>query len=144
MTKLGGEWMLQARGLAKVFGARQDMLRATDGSSLLPMTGLADVRWRGAVCAVDEIDLDIGTGEMVAVMGPSGCGKSTLLHLLGGLERPTSGQMWLSGERGQGQGEFAAAAGLPGDKAKWRACGRSWSCWPRGAGWPGRPAACSP
>jgi putative ABC transport system ATP-binding protein len=99
MTKLGGEWMLQARGLAKVFGARQDMLRATDGSSLLPMTGLADVRWRGAVCAVDEIDLDIGTGEMVAVMGPSGCGKSTLLHLLGGLERPTSGQMWLSGER---------------------------------------------
>ena len=91
--------MLQARGLAKVFGARQDMLRASDGSSLLLMTGLADVRWRGAVCAVDEIDLDIGTGEMVAVMGPSGCGKSTLLHLLGGLERPTSGQMWLSGER---------------------------------------------
>jgi len=42
MTKLAGEWMLQARGLAKVFGARQDVLRASDGSSLLPMTGLED------------------------------------------------------------------------------------------------------
>jgi putative ABC transport system ATP-binding protein len=51
------------------------------------------------VRAVDEVDLEIGRGETVAVMGPSGCGKSTLLHLLGGLDRPTDGELWLNGRR---------------------------------------------
>ncbi|GLY74934.1 ABC transporter ATP-binding protein [Actinoallomurus iriomotensis] len=51
------------------------------------------------VRAVDGIDLDVPTGQMLAVMGPSGCGKSTLLHLLGGLERPTDGEVWLAGRR---------------------------------------------
>jgi ABC-type lipoprotein export system ATPase subunit len=53
----------------------------------------------GLVRAVDEVDLDVATGEMVAVMGPSGCGKSTLLHLLGGLDRPTAGELVLAGRR---------------------------------------------
>jgi putative ABC transport system ATP-binding protein len=51
------------------------------------------------VCAVDGVDLEVPAGQMLAVMGPSGCGKSTLLHLLGGLERPTDGQVWLAGQR---------------------------------------------
>src|SRR5580658_10878995 len=51
------------------------------------------------VRAVDEIDLDVVRGETVAVMGPSGCGKSTLLHLLGGLDRPSGGELWLDGKR---------------------------------------------
>ena len=54
--------VLQTAGLCKTFG-----------------TGAALVR------AVDGVDLDVATGEIVAIMGPSGCGKSTLLHLLGGL-----------------------------------------------------------
>src|SRR5450755_3686000 len=53
----------------------------------------------GLVRALDEVDLDVARGETLAVMGPSGCGKSTLLHLLGGLDRPTAGELWLSGQR---------------------------------------------
>jgi ABC-type lipoprotein export system ATPase subunit len=61
------------------------------------------------VRAVDGVDLEVSTGETVAVMGPSGCGKSTLLHLLGGLDRPTGGEVWLAGERIDRLGERALA-----------------------------------
>jgi putative ABC transport system ATP-binding protein len=56
-------------------------------------------RGEAAVRAVDEVDLEVEPGESVAVVGPSGCGKSTLLYLLGGLERPTAGTVWLGGEQ---------------------------------------------
>jgi ABC-type lipoprotein export system ATPase subunit len=63
----------------------------------------------GLVRAVDGVDLDIGAGETVAVMGPSGCGKSTLLHLLGGLDRPSAGEVSLNGRRIDDIGEKALA-----------------------------------
>ncbi|MEV0399007.1 ABC transporter ATP-binding protein [Actinoallomurus sp. NPDC050550] len=74
MNELGG--VVQVRGLFKEHGQGQNLVRAVDG-----------------------VDLDVRAGQMLAVMGPSGCGKSTLLHLLGGLERPTDGQVWLAGRR---------------------------------------------
>jgi len=53
----------------------------------------------GLVRALDAVDLDVSRGEAVAVMGPSGCGKSTLLHLIGGLDRPSGGQLLVAGRR---------------------------------------------
>ena len=51
------------------------------------------------VTALDDITLAIPRGEMVSIIGPSGSGKSTLLNLVGGLDRPTSGDVIVDGER---------------------------------------------
>jgi putative ABC transport system ATP-binding protein len=61
------------------------------------------------VRAVDDVNLNVTRGETVAVMGASGCGKSTLLHLLGGLDRPSAGQLWIAGQRVDQMGERALA-----------------------------------
>ena len=50
------------------------------------------------VTPLEDLDFTVAEGEFVALMGPSGSGKSTLLHLLGGLDRPTSGEVLLEGE----------------------------------------------
>jgi ABC-type lipoprotein export system ATPase subunit len=63
----------------------------------------------GRVCALDSIELEVAPGETLAVMGPSGCGKSTLLHLLGGLERPSAGAVWLAGRHLDQMSEKALA-----------------------------------
>jgi ABC-type lipoprotein export system ATPase subunit len=76
MSETGNQSMLRARGLRKEYGREASLVRA-----------------------VDQVDLDVPAGETLAVMGPSGCGKSTLLHLLGGLDRPSAGEIWLAGQR---------------------------------------------
>ncbi|MDP3790865.1 MAG: ABC transporter ATP-binding protein [Candidatus Omnitrophota bacterium] len=55
-------------------------------------TGAKEVR------AVDGISIEIKTGRSIAIVGPSGAGKSTFMHMLGGLDRPTSGKVLLDGD----------------------------------------------
>ncbi|MHB8340045.1 MAG: ABC transporter ATP-binding protein [Mycobacteriales bacterium] len=86
MSDTANTSVLRARGLCKEYGKEAGLVRA-----------------------VDEVDLDVASGETVAVMGPSGCGKSTLLHLLGGLDRPSGGKLWLAGSRLDQMGERALA-----------------------------------
>jgi len=70
------ESVLLARGLRKEYGIGEGLVRA-----------------------VDAVDLEVARGETLAIMGPSGCGKSTMLHLMGGLDRPSAGELWLNGSR---------------------------------------------
>jgi putative ABC transport system ATP-binding protein len=51
----------------------------------------------GGVAAVREVAVAIGYGEMLGIVGPSGSGKSTMLHVIGTLDRPSSGKVWLDG-----------------------------------------------
>src|SRR5271163_3863826 len=52
----------------------------------------------GVIRALDDFSLDVDPGEWIAIMGPSGSGKSTLVNLIGCLDRPSSGGIWLDGE----------------------------------------------
>lgn len=62
--------------------------------------------------ALTDINLEIKTGEFIAILGPSGSGKSTLMHLIGGLDKPTKGEVWVDEQN---------LAKLPGSKlAKFR------------------------
>ena len=78
---------LEARGVEKVYDTGHRQLRVLDG-----------------------VDLRVGTGEAVAIVGQSGSGKSTLLHILGALDRPTSGEVMVGGAGLAGLGDVELAA----------------------------------
>lgn len=67
---------------------------------ILKIENLSKVYGKGdnRVCALNNVSFTVEKGEFVAIIGPSGSGKSTLLHILGGVDKPTSGRVWLSGQ----------------------------------------------
>ena len=67
--------ILKIENLTKVYGFGENEVRALDG-----------------------VSFSVEKGEFLAIIGPSGSGKSTLLHILGGVDRPTSGKVWLDGQ----------------------------------------------
>jgi putative ABC transport system ATP-binding protein len=78
----------------------------------MSVLALEDVRkaYPGGVEALRGVSLRVGEGELLAVVGPSGSGKSTLLHIMGTLERPTSGSLAVAGRDVAGLGDRALAA----------------------------------
>ena len=62
-----------------------------------------------AVHAVDDVSFSVEKGEFLAIIGPSGSGKSTILHILGGVDRPTSGKVYVDGQDVYAQDEEALA-----------------------------------
>ena len=77
--------------MSKLLQAEQICKSYRDGNNVTPV--------------LHGVDLSLVRGEMLAIVGSSGSGKSTLLHVLGGLDRPTEGQVWLNGQRFDHMGE---------------------------------------
>jgi len=76
------------------------MIEAANGKPVLWTVDLTKTFFLGrTIYAVNNVNLSVNRGEFVTVVGPSGCGKSTLLSLLGGLDRPASGEVVLAGQR---------------------------------------------
>ncbi len=69
------DWLIETIHLTKIYGSGETAIRA-----------------------LDDVNVTVAPGEFVAIMGPSGCGKSTLLNMLGALDQPTSGEVWVAGE----------------------------------------------
>lgn len=72
---------------------------AGPGAPLLQVRGLGRVYGRGeaAVTALQDVNFSVERGSFVSIVGPSGSGKSTLLHLIGGVDRPTAGTVFVDG-----------------------------------------------
>ncbi|HXF64797.1 MAG TPA: ABC transporter ATP-binding protein [Caldilineaceae bacterium] len=69
------ERLIQVHNLSKIYGAGETAIRA-----------------------LDRVTLEVERGELLAIMGPSGCGKSTLLNMIGALDQPSEGEIWVAGE----------------------------------------------
>lgn len=79
----------------------------------LKNVGKSFVKGKEKITIFDDLNMTIDEGDFVAIMGPSGSGKTTLLNMLGGVDQPTSGEVWFDGARVDSLSE--------GQLARWRA-----------------------
>lgn len=79
----------------------------------------------GDAAAVDDVDLDISSGESVVLLGPSGCGKTTTLRMIAGFEKPTAGTISIGGSVVAGDGIF-----VPAEKRRVGMVFQSYALWP--------------
>jgi len=95
------------------------MSQSTKDTSYIRCRHLTKVYQKGkiTVTPLEDLDLDVRSGEFLALMGPSGSGKTTLLNLIAGIDRPTSGDLYIGGEN--------VASFSRGQLTNWRArhCG---------------------
>jgi putative ABC transport system ATP-binding protein len=80
--------MIQIKDVTKLYPAKAAENESANGKG----------EQNGAIHALDHISLHVAQGEWLSIMGPSGSGKSTLVNLIGCLDRPTSGEIWLDSE----------------------------------------------
>jgi putative ABC transport system ATP-binding protein len=80
--------MIQIKDVTKLYPAKEIEIAASNGRG----------KENGSIHALDHISLHVTAGEWLSIMGPSGSGKSTLVNLIGCLDRPTSGEIWLDGQ----------------------------------------------
>lgn len=58
-----------------------------------------DSEGSGSICALQDVSLSVNNGQFVSIIGPSGCGKTTMLRIISGLEKPTSGEVFIKDEK---------------------------------------------
>jgi len=81
--------MIQIRNVTKLYPAKAADIGSGNGNA---SSG------SGVIRALDDISLHVEPGEWLSIMGPSGSGKSTLVNLIGCLDRPSAGEVWLDGQ----------------------------------------------
>ena len=81
--------MIQIKNVTKLYPAKAADIESGNGN---PSSG------SGVIRALDDISLHVEPGEWLSIMGPSGSGKSTLVNLIGCLDRPSAGEVWLDGQ----------------------------------------------
>jgi putative ABC transport system ATP-binding protein len=92
----------------KARGPPESFIRALNFSEMIELSGVSKIfNGKRKVAALEGVDLAVAPGEMISIVGPSGSGKSTLLNLIGGLDRPTAGEIRIAGR---------ALGGLPDDE----------------------------
>lgn len=94
-----GGWSVEETAVKRLIEVNRREGAMKNIISCIELTKRYELGKENFVDALRGASVEIKAGEMVAIMGPSGCGKSTMLHMLGCLDTPDGGEIWLNGRR---------------------------------------------